>query len=69
MEMMQKPRIDRSEHYVQVALERMEQAWMLSKQGEGRSYALAMYVAGVAVECMLRAFKISRDPTFDEKHI
>jgi hypothetical protein len=27
-----------------------------------------MYVAGVAVECMLRAFKLRRDPQFDERH-
>ena len=27
-----------------------------------------MYTAGVAVECTLRAFKMLRDPTYDEKH-
>ena len=26
------------------------------------------YVGGLAVECLLRAFKGRRDPTFDEKH-
>jgi hypothetical protein len=35
---------------------------------EGSSYALAIYVGGLAVECLLRAFKGLRDPTFDEKH-
>jgi hypothetical protein len=30
--------------------------------------SLAIYVGGVAVECLLRAFKGRRDPTFDEKH-
>src|SRR5713101_997290 len=35
---------------------------------EGSSFALAIYVGGVAVECVLRAFKGRRDPTFDEKH-
>ena len=35
---------------------------------EGSSYALAIYVGGVAVECLLRAYKGRRDPTFDERH-
>lgn len=56
----------RPEHYFQVALERMGQANHLYR--EGSSFALSMYVAGVAVESMLRAFKGKRDPTFDEKH-
>lgn len=55
-----------SEHYHRAALERMQQAVTLYRQGQ--SYALAMYIAGVAVECILRAFKLRRDPTFDEKH-
>src|SRR5207245_6972502 len=54
------------EHYYRAALERMRQARVLYL--EGNSYALAMYTAGVAIECMLRAFKGRRDPTFDEKH-
>lgn len=46
----------------------MRQAWAL--YGEGASFSLSMYVAGVAVavESMLRAYKLLRDPTFDEKH-
>ncbi len=59
-------RIDRPEHDFRASLERVKQAWALYR--EGSSYALAMYTAGVSVECMLRAFKIVRDPTFDEKH-
>ena len=35
---------------------------------DGSSFALAIYVGGVAVECLLRAFKGRRDPMFDEKH-
>lgn len=54
------------EHYFQTASQRMRQAHHLYKQGA--SYALAMYVGGVAVECLLRGFKGRRDPTFDEKH-
>ncbi len=56
----------RPEHYFQAATQRMRQAHVLYE--EGHSFALAIYVGGVAVECMLRAFKGRRDPTFDEKH-
>jgi hypothetical protein len=62
-------RIDRPEHYYRVSLERLKQSWFLSESPEHESYALAMYVAGVAVESMLRAFKMFRDPVFDEKHV
>ena len=59
-------RIDRPEHYFRAGLERMDQAWVLYERG--KSYALAMYVAGLATECILRAFKLRRDPVFDERH-
>ena len=54
------------EHYFQTATQRMRQAHYAYK--EGSSYALAIYVGGVAVECLLRAYKGRRDPTFDERH-
>lgn len=54
------------EHYFQTATQRMRQAQHLFD--DGSSYALTIYVGGVAVECLLRAFKGRRDPTFDEKH-
>ena len=54
------------EHYFQTATQRMRQAQYLYQ--EGSSFALAIYVGGVAVESLLRAFKGRRDPTFDEKH-
>jgi hypothetical protein len=54
------------EHYFQTATQRMRQAQYLYQ--EGASFALAIYIGGVAVECLLRAFKGRRDPTFDEKH-
>ncbi len=44
----------------------MKQARTLYDEKAG--YALSMYVAGVSVECMLRAFKMLRDTTFDERH-
>lgn len=55
-----------AEHYFRASLERIRQAHALYRQAE--SYSLTMYTAGVAVECMLRAFKLLRDPSFDEKH-
>jgi hypothetical protein len=54
------------DHYFQTATQRMRQARNLFE--DGSSYALAIYVGGVAVECLLRAFKGRRDPTLDEKH-
>ena len=54
------------EHYYRAALERMRQAQILYRQDS--CFTLAMYVAGVAIECLLRAFKGRRDPSFDEKH-
>jgi hypothetical protein len=55
-----------SEHYFQTANQRMQQALLL--HNFGTSYSLAIYVGGVAVESLLRAFKGLRDPTFDERH-
>jgi hypothetical protein len=54
------------EHYFQTATQRMRQAQYLYQ--EGASFALAIYIGGVAVESLLRAFKGRREPTFDEKH-
>jgi hypothetical protein len=54
------------EHYFQTAAQRMRQAHYLYR--EGASFALAIYVGGLAVECLLRAFKARRDPTFDDRH-
>jgi hypothetical protein len=53
-------------HYFQTATQRMRQAHYLYR--EGSSFALTIYVGGLAVECLLRAFKGRRDPTFDERH-
>lgn len=54
-----------AEHYYQTARERLTESGVLYHDS---CYALSMYVAGLAVECLLRAFKLKRDPTFDEKH-
>jgi hypothetical protein len=55
----------RSDSYYTAARERIKEARFLH---ESRYYTLAMYVSGLAVECMLRAFRLLRDPTFDERH-
>jgi hypothetical protein len=55
-----------AQQYFGTATERIKQARIL--YGHDDSYALAMYTAGVAVECMFRAFKLKRTPVFDERH-
>jgi hypothetical protein len=44
----------------------MQQARMI--HGAGGSYALAMYCGGLAVECILRAFRWRRDRSFEGRH-
>ncbi len=58
--------VNRPEHYYRAALERIKQAHYLYR--EGSSYSLAMYVAGVAVECLLRAFRARKNPEFESRH-
>ena len=55
-----------AEQYYETSLERMAQARLLHKQGT--AYSLAIYVGGVAVECLLRAFKARHTAEFDERH-
>lgn len=50
--------------YFHAAQERMTQSSLLRRE---EHFALAMYVAGAAVECMLRAYHPT-DAEFDEKH-
>src|SRR5580704_17999893 len=54
------------EHYFPTATQRIRQAQHLYEEGD--SFALAIYIGGLAVECLLRAYKGRRDPTFDERH-
>ncbi|MCY2954152.1 MAG: hypothetical protein NTU53_19625 [Planctomycetota bacterium] len=35
---------------------------------DSRRYTLAHYVAGLAVECIFRAYRYRIDPVFDERH-
>jgi HEPN domain-containing protein len=55
----------RSDFYFTAAKERLKEAHFLHDNGY---YTLAMYISGLAVECMLRAFRLLKDSTFDERH-
>jgi hypothetical protein len=54
------------EEYYRAGLERMRQARDIHRAGG--SYALSMYTGGLAVECMLRAFRWDSDKSFDGRH-
>lgn len=57
--------------YYRAALERMEQARSLFRRGLDlpvNMHPLAMGAAGVAVECLLRAFITRRNREFDGRH-
>jgi HEPN domain-containing protein len=56
----------RAEEYYRGALERMTQARTTYRDESG--YALAMYCAGLAVECLLRAFRWSENAAFEGRH-
>ncbi len=55
----------RPEHYLEAAQEQIVSARRLHKQ---RRYPAAIYLAGVAVECLLLAYKIRRNPEFESRH-
>jgi hypothetical protein len=56
----------RGEEYFRAGVERMRQARAIHKAGG--SYALAMYCGGLAVECILRAFRWDADTSFEGRH-
>lgn len=55
-----------AEHYYKAGLERMKQARGLFI--DGSAYSLAMYCGGLAVECLLRAFRWVDDASFEGRH-
>jgi len=55
----------RSDFYYTAARERIKEAQFLH---ENRYHVIAMYVSGLAVECILRAFRLLKDSTFDQRH-
>jgi hypothetical protein len=56
-----------ADHYFRASVERMSQAQHLYREGDGY-YALAMYSAGLAVECLLRAYISKRKREFESRH-
>lgn len=56
----------RDKDYYRASLDRMRQAQTLSKEGD--AYALSMYCSGLAVECLLRAFRWKQDQSFEGRH-
>ena len=56
-----------AEHYFRASVERISQAQLLYKEGTGY-YALTMCLAGVAVECLLRAYMVKRKREFESRH-
>ena len=54
-----------AETYYRAALERIKDAYLLHTEGH---YTFAMYASGLAVECLLRAFRLLQDTSFDERH-
>ena len=57
-----------AQQFFHAATERIKQATILYRRNDGDCYAIAMYTAGVAVECLLRAFKSLRTDQYDERH-
>jgi len=55
----------RPEHYLEAAQEQIVSARRLHKQ---RRYPAAIYLAGVAVECLLLAYKTRENPVFESRH-
>jgi hypothetical protein len=54
------------EEYYRAATERMRQAREI--HNPGKNYALAMYCGGLAVECILRAYRWRKAPSFEGRH-
>ena len=55
----------RPEHYLEAAYERIDAARKLRNE---RHYPEAIYFAGIAVECLLLAYRIRENPEFESRH-
>ena len=63
------PRKAAKEDYAQIYLEAAQEHKTLAFElHEARRYVMAHYVAGLAVECILRAYRYRFDPVFDSRH-
>jgi hypothetical protein len=54
-----------AEHYYRSARERILEAGVLYDR---QRFGLSMYIAGLSVECLLRAFRSRSTPVFDSRH-
>src|SRR5215831_2337061 len=54
------------EEYYRAATERMRQAREI--HDSAKNYALAIYCGGLAVECILRAYRWRKAPSFEGRH-
>ena len=54
------------DEYYRAGIERMRQSREI--HASGGSYALAIYTGGLAVECILRAFRWNKDKSFEGRH-
>ncbi len=55
----------RPQHYLDASIEQINSARRLHKQ---RRYSAAIYLAGVAVECLMLAYRIREKPEFESRH-
>ena len=55
----------RPEHYLEASQERIDDARRLHNM---KRYAAAIYLAGVAVECLLIAYKTRKNAEFESRH-
>ncbi len=53
--------------YLEAAQERVHVA--VDLYNINKSYCEAHYLAGLAVECLLRAYRVRVDPNFDSRHV
>jgi HEPN domain-containing protein len=51
--------------YLEAAQDRLTDAYRLYSDGR---YSFSLYAAGLAVESMLRAYRVRQNPEFDERH-
>lgn len=53
------------QHYFDASQERLTDAARLHSEGR---FVASVYMSGVAVECMLRAYRTREGPAFDSRH-
>jgi len=54
-----------AENYFEAAQERLTDAQLLYEE---KRYAVSLYISGLAIECLLRAFRFLKNRQFDARH-